>query len=140
MKNLIGRLLVIGTALTGAVRVNAADKAITAYAPFYAGSTVMPRGAYRVDEVSRSGVVALKTDADNFVASSISSGIAAKVHDPRPRFPSFQQPQGKMTFAIPNLPPSRSLDWFPTGATIYSTAASAGDAAAAANRRRHRHV
>ena len=63
MKNLIVRLLVIGTALTGAVRVNAADKAITAYVPFnfYAGSTVMPQGAYRVDEVSRFGVVALKT-------------------------------------------------------------------------------
>jgi hypothetical protein len=63
MKNLIARILVIGTALAGAVCVNAADNAITAYVPFnfYAGATVMPQGAYRVDEVGKSGVVALNT-------------------------------------------------------------------------------
>jgi hypothetical protein len=63
MKNLIARILVIGTALVGAVAVNAADRAITANVPFnfYVGSTVMPQGAYRVSEVSNAGVVALKT-------------------------------------------------------------------------------
>jgi hypothetical protein len=63
MKNRVARILVIGTALAGAICVNAADKSITAYVPFnfYAGSTVMPQGAYRVDEVANSGVVALKT-------------------------------------------------------------------------------
>jgi hypothetical protein len=63
MKNLIARLFVIGTALAGAFCVNAADKSIAAYVPFnfYAGSTVMSQGAYRVDEVLKSCVVALKT-------------------------------------------------------------------------------
>ena len=61
MKNLIARILVIGTALAGAVGVNATQ--ITANVPFnfYVGSTVMPQGAYRVDEVSNGAVVALKT-------------------------------------------------------------------------------
>jgi hypothetical protein len=61
MKNLIARILVIGTALAGAVGVNATQ--ITANVPFnfYVGSTVMPQGAYRVDEVSNAGVIALKT-------------------------------------------------------------------------------
>jgi hypothetical protein len=63
MKNLIARILVIGTALAGVAAVNAADRAITAKVPFnfYVGATVMPQGAYRVDEVSNGGVVALKT-------------------------------------------------------------------------------
>ncbi len=63
MKNLIARILVIGTALAGVVAVNAADKTITANVPFtfYVGSTVMPQGAYRVNELANGGVVALNT-------------------------------------------------------------------------------
>ncbi len=63
MKNLIAPILVIGTAFAGVVTAHAADKAITAKVPFnfYVGSTIMPQGAYRVDEVSNGGVVALKT-------------------------------------------------------------------------------
>ncbi len=63
MKNLIARILVIGTALAGVVAVHAADRAITVKVPFnfYVGPTVMPEGAYRVDEVSNGAVVALKT-------------------------------------------------------------------------------
>ena len=62
MKNLVARIFVVGTALAGALCVSAGDKSITAYVPFnfYAGSTVMPQGAYRVDEVANS-MVALKT-------------------------------------------------------------------------------
>ncbi len=61
MKNLIARILVIGTALGGVVAVNAAQ--ITANVPFnfYVGSAVMPQDAYRVAEVSNGAVVALKT-------------------------------------------------------------------------------
>ena len=63
MKSLVARILVIGTALAGVVAVNAADKTITANVPFnfYMGPSVMPPGAYRVDELANGGIVALRT-------------------------------------------------------------------------------
>jgi hypothetical protein len=85
MKNLIARILVIGTALAGAVSVNAADKAITAYVPFnfYAGSTVMPQGAYRVNEVANSGLLALKTT--HATKAITTSDLTGKSLDEAPR-------------------------------------------------------
>jgi hypothetical protein len=63
MKSLIARILIVGTALAGVVAVNAADKTITASVPFnfYVGATVMPQGAYRVNELANGGIVALRT-------------------------------------------------------------------------------
>jgi hypothetical protein len=63
MRNLIARLLVVGTALAGAATVYAQSKTVTADVPFnfYMGATVMPQGIYRVNEMSNGGVVILQT-------------------------------------------------------------------------------
>jgi hypothetical protein len=65
MKNVVGRLLVIGIALAGASAVYAQSKTVTADVPFsfYMGSKVMPQGAYRVSEMSGGGVIVLRTKA-----------------------------------------------------------------------------
>jgi hypothetical protein len=78
MKNLVARILVIGTALAGAIAVNAADKTITANVPFnfYMGSTVMPQGAYRVEEFSHGAVVALRTSHASMAITTF--GVSGK--------------------------------------------------------------
>jgi len=63
MKNLVTRLLVIGTALAGAAAVYAQSRIVTAEVPFnfYMGSAVMPQGSYRVSEMSNGAVIVLQT-------------------------------------------------------------------------------
>jgi hypothetical protein len=65
MKNVVGRLLVIGIALAGAAAIYAQSKTVTADVPFnfYMGSKVMPQGPYRVSEMSDGGVIVLRTKA-----------------------------------------------------------------------------
>ena len=59
MKNQATRLVSIGIALAAVVAVHAQDKIMTANVPFrfYMGSTLMPQGAYRVNEFSQGAVV-----------------------------------------------------------------------------------
>lgn len=59
MKNQATRLVSIGIALAAVVAVHAQDKTMTANVPFnfYMGSTLMPQGAYRVNEFAHGAVV-----------------------------------------------------------------------------------
>jgi hypothetical protein len=83
MKSLAARILIIGTALAGVAAVNAADKAIAANVPFnfYMGSTVMPQGAYRVNELANGNIVALKT-AHATKAMSVSHMVGKSLNEP----------------------------------------------------------
>jgi hypothetical protein len=81
MKNLIARLLVVGTALAGAAAVYAQSKTVTAAVPFnfYMGSTAMPQGDYRVTETSDGGVVVLQTT--NAAKAITTFGVSGKSQD-----------------------------------------------------------
>jgi len=74
MKNRVARILSIGIALVAVAAVHAQDRVMTANVPFmfYAGSTLMPQGAYRVDEMP-TGV----------------AWIASKDHDVNKAFTTF---------------------------------------------------
>ena len=63
MKSRVTSLLNIGIALVAVVAVQAQDKTVTANVPFsfYMGSSAMPQGAYKVDELSHGAVVCMRS-------------------------------------------------------------------------------
>jgi hypothetical protein len=72
MKSRVTSLLSIGIALVAVAAVQAQDKTVTANVPFsfYMGSSTMPQGAYKVDELSRGAAVCLRSTAATKVATT----------------------------------------------------------------------
>ncbi len=87
MKNLVNAMLTVGIALTAVVTANAQSKAIKADVPFnfYVGPTVMPQGAYRVDDLNNGAVVSIRS-LDNDVAKAITAmNVIGKSNEEAPR-------------------------------------------------------
>jgi hypothetical protein len=79
MTNRVARLLSVGIALAAVAAVHAQDRTMTADVPFsfYMGSSPMPHGAYRVNEISSGAVVslnALQIDANKAVTTHALAG------------------------------------------------------------------
>jgi hypothetical protein len=71
MKNVVARILSVGIAMIGIAALHAQDRTVTANIPFafYAGSTAMPEGAYRVEALSGGGVMYLRATEKGVSAS-----------------------------------------------------------------------
>jgi hypothetical protein len=61
MKSRVTSLLSIGIALVAVAAVQAQDKTVTANVPFsfYMGSSAMPQGTYKVDELAHGAIVCM---------------------------------------------------------------------------------
>ena len=67
MKSRVTRLLSVGMALAAVTAVYAQNKIVTADVPFsfYMGSSLMPQGAYRVNEISNGDLVRIMSMQGN---------------------------------------------------------------------------
>jgi len=80
MKNQVTRLVTIGIALAAAVAVHAQDKTITANVPFsfYMGSSLMPQGAYRVNESSHGSIVSISSTVSTAAKAATAHCLVGK--------------------------------------------------------------
>ena len=80
MKSRVARILSIGIALAAVAAVHAQDRTVTANVPFrfYMGSSPMPQGAYRVNEISNGAVVWIMSMQSDAIKAATAVNVAGK--------------------------------------------------------------
>jgi hypothetical protein len=83
MKSKVTQFLSIGIALAAAAAVHAQDKTVTANVPFsfYMGSSAMPQGAYRVNELAH-GTMVIMASRDANKAITAHTVVGKKLNEP----------------------------------------------------------
>ena len=87
MKNRAARILSIGIALAAVTAVSAQNATMTANVPFsfYMGTTVMPQGAYRVNEIYNGSVVWMQSMQSGAAKTATTHNAAGATQTARPR-------------------------------------------------------